>query len=46
MVKSEEWRVKSEVLEESEEGEKMIMVKEKTIRELMEKLKELLEEGD
>ena len=33
-------------MEEPEEGEKMIMVKEKTIRELMEKLKELLEEGD
>ena len=33
-------------MEKSEEGEKMIRVPEKTIRELMEKLKEMLGEGD
>jgi cell wall-associated NlpC family hydrolase len=44
--KSEEWRVESGDMEKSEEGEKMIRVPEKTIRELVEKLKELLEEGD
>ena len=44
--KSEEWRVKSGVLEDSEKGEKMITVPEKKLRELFEKLKELLEEGD
>ena len=37
---------KQEEEPEGKEEEKMIMVKEKTIRELMEKLKELLEEGD
>ena len=44
--KSEEWRVESGDMEKSEEGEKMIRVPEKTIRELVEKLKEMLGEGD